>query len=213
MNYVYDVLLNFNKEMYEFYDWNLDDYISHIRKILVFRVDNKTMRDLVNNSIVVDSDFLIKISNRTEMFTKQNVKIINYAALFTNGSFVIGIKFDKNGEIIGRSKLLIDEELDILDSALDMNEYNLKYNLIVDNKNVSFKTRKEILIEKYILKKLNEVENNKEMLKYLYYECFNEKNNDFRKMLLKLNKSLTNNWDNFYNKVYNFFKLTTIKEK
>lgn len=213
MNYVYDVLLNFNKEMYEFYDWNLDDYISHIRKILVFRVDNKTMRNLVNNSIVVDSDFLIKISNRTEMFTKQNVKIINYAALFTNGSFVIGIKFDKNGEIIGRSKLLIDEELDILDSALDMNEYNLKYNLIVDNKNVSFKTRKEILIEKYILKKLNEVENNKEMLKYLYYECFNEKNNDFRKMLLKLNKSLTNNWDNFYNKVYNFFKLTTIKEK
>lgn len=213
MNYVYDVLLNFNKEMYEFYDWNLDDYISHIRKILVFRVDNKTMRDLVNNSIIVDYDFLIKISNRTEMFTKQNVKIINYAALFTNGSFVIGIKFDKNGEIIGRSKLLIDEELDILDSALDMNEYNLKYNLIVDNKNVSFKTRKEILIEKYILKKLNEVENNKEMLKYLYYECFNEKNNDFRKMLLKLNKSLTNNWDNFYNKVYNFFKLTTIKEK
>lgn len=213
MNYVYDVLLNFNKEMYEFYDWNLDDYISHIRKILVFRVDNKTMSDLVNNSIIVDSDFLIKISNRTEMFTKQNVKIINYAALFTNGSFVIGIKFDKNGEIIGRSKLLIDEELDILDSALDMNEYNLKYNLIVDNKNVSFKTRKEILIEKYILKKLNEVENNKEMLKYLYYECFNEKNNDFRKMLLKLNKSLTNNWDNFYNKVYNFFKLTTIKEK
>ena len=213
MNYVYDVLLNFNKEMYEFYDWNLDDYISHIRKILVFRIDNKTMRDLVNNSIVVDSDFLIKISNRTEMFTKQNVKIINYAALFTNGSFVIGIKFDKNGEIIGRSKLLIDEELDILDSALDMNQYNLKYNLIADNKNVSFKTRREIFIEKYILKKLNEVENNKEMLKYLYYECFNEKNNDFRKMLLKLNKSLTNNWDNFYNKVYNFFKLTTIKEK
>ena len=213
MNYVYDVLLNFNKEMYEFYDWNLDDYISHIRKILVFRVDNKTMRDLVNNSIVVDSDFLIKISNRTEMFTKQNVKIINYAALFTNGSFVIGIKFDKNGEIIGRSKLLIDEELDILDSALDMNEYNLKYKVINTNKNEFFKTRKEVFIEKYISKKLNEVKDNKEMLKYLYYECFNEKNTDFRKMLLKLNKSLINNWDSFYNKVYNFFKLTAIKEK
>lgn len=213
MNYVYDVLLNFNKEMYEFYDWNLDDYISHIRKILVFRVDNKTMSDLVNNSIVVDSDFLIKISNRTEMFTKQNVKIINYAALFTNGSFVIGLKFDKNGEIIGRSKLLIDEELDILDSALDMNEYNLKYKLINTNKNEFFKTRKEVFIEKYISKKLDEVKDNKEMLKYLYYECFNEKNTDFRKMLLKLNKSLINNWDSFYNKVYNFFKLTAIKEK
>lgn len=213
MNYVYDVLLNFNKEMYEFYDWNLDDYISHIRKILVFRVDNKTMNDLVNNSIVVDSDFLIKISNRTEMFTKQNVKIINYAALFTNGSFVIGIKFDKNGEIIGRSKLLIDEELDILDSALDMNEYNLKYKVINTNKNEFFKTRKEVFIEKYISKKLDEVKDNKEMLKYLYYECFNEKNTDFRKMLLKLNKSLINNWDSFYNKVYNFFKLTAIKEK
>ena len=147
------------------------------------------------------------------MFTKQNVKIINYAALFTNGSFVIGIKFDKNGEIIGRSKLLIDEELDILDSALDMNEYNLKYKVINTNKNEFFKTRKEVFIEKYISKKLNEVKDNKEMLKYLYYECFNEKNTDFRKMLLKLNKSLINNWDSFYNKVYNFFKLTAIKEK
>lgn len=213
MNYVYDVLLNFNKEMYEFYDWNLDDYISHIRKILVFRVDNKTMSDLINNNVVVDSDFLVKISNRTEMFTKQNVKIINYAALFTNGSFVIGLKFDKNGEIIGRSKLLIDEELDILDSALDMSEYNLKYNLINNNKNLCFKTRKEVFIEKYISKKLNEIKDNKEMIKYLYYECFNEKNGDFRKMLLKLNKSLINNWGEFYNKVYDFFKLTTIKEK
>lgn len=213
MNYVYDVLLNFNKEMYEFYDWNLDDYISHIRKILVFRINNKTMDDLVNNNVVIDSEFLVKISNRTEMFTKQNVKIINYAALFTNGSFVIGLKFDKNGEIIGRSKLLIDEELDILDSALDMNEYNLKYKLINTNKNEFFKTRKEVFIEKYISKKLDEVKDNKEMLKYLYYECFNEKNTDFGKMLLKLNKSLTNNWDGFYNKVYNFFKLTTIKEK
>ena len=213
MNYVYDVLLNFNKEMYDFYDWNLDDYILHIRKILVFRINNKTMNDLVNNSIVVDSEFLVKISNRTEMFTKQNVKIINYAALFTNGLFVIGLKFDKNGEIIGMSKLLIDEELDILDSALDMNEYNLKYRVINMNKNEFFKTRKEVFIEKYISKKLNEVKDNKELLKYLYYECFNEKNADFRKMLPKLNTSLTNDWDNFYNKVYNFFKLTTIKEK
>jgi len=213
MNYVYDVLLNFNKEMYEFYDWNLDDFISHIRKILVFRISDKTMNDLINNNVIVDSNFLVKISNRTEMFTKQNIKIINYSALFTNGLFVIGLKFDKNGSIVGRSKLLFDEEYDILDSFKEMTEYDLKYRVIVINKLDFFKTRKEICMKKYIIENLNKIKNDKEVLKYLYYECFNEKDCDLGKILPKINKSLNNNWESFYDKVYNFFRLLAIKEK
>ena len=34
MNYIYDILLNFKKEFFEFYEWNLNDDIIHI-KILV----------------------------------------------------------------------------------------------------------------------------------------------------------------------------------
>ena len=53
MNYVYDVLLNFNKELYEYYDWNLSDVIIHIRKILLFKVDNKVFNDLKKGNILV----------------------------------------------------------------------------------------------------------------------------------------------------------------
>lgn len=214
MNYVYDVLLNFNKELYDFFDWNINDYISHIRKIMIFKVDDKTMLNLKKNNIVVSNDFLIKISNRTEMFTNQNVKIINYASLFTNGLEVIGIKFDKNGNSIEKSNLLIDEELEILDSINDIDEYKLKYDKVNENSVFSFKTRKEKEIEKFIKNNLKKIDkNDKNKLGYLYFECFNKKGTNFDKMLAEINLELKNNWDSFYLKVYNFFKLTSVKSK
>jgi len=33
MTYIYDILLNFKDDLYEFYDWNKTDNIIHIRKI------------------------------------------------------------------------------------------------------------------------------------------------------------------------------------
>lgn len=214
MNYVYDVLLNFNKELYDFFDWNINDHISHIRKIMIFKVDDKIMKDLKKNNIVVSNDFLIKISNRTEMFTNQNVKIINYASLFTNGLEVIAIKFDKNGNSIEKSYLLIDEETEILDSIDDIDEYNLKYDKLNENSVFSFKTRKEKEIEKFIKNNLKKIDkNDKNKLGYLYFECFNKKETNFNKMLTEINRELKNNWDVFYLKVYNFFKLTSVKSK
>lgn len=214
MNYVYDVLLNFNKELYDYYDWNISDVINHIRKILLFRIDNKTMNDLKEGNILVESEFLTKISNRTEMFTNQNVKIINYAALFTNGLEVIGIKFDKNGNSLEKSYLLVDEESEILDSYDDLNEYVLKYKLLNKNKICYFKTRKEREIEKFIYKELKSIDKNEsDKLKYLYYECFNKKEENVDKILININNELKNNWDKFYLKVYNFFKLISAKGK
>ena len=214
MNYVYDVLLNFNKEFYDFYDWNTSDTISHIRKIMIFKISDKILYDLINSNIEVDHDFLVKISNRTEVFTKQNVKIINYACLFTNGSKVIGIKFDKNGYQLEKSALLVDEEVDILDSVDDFEDYQLNYKKIKNNNLDYFKTRKDKDIEKFIQKNLKNINNNdSEKIKYLYYECFNKRENNLDKMLSDINKELKNNWDLFYMKIYNFFKLISVKGK
>ena len=214
MNYVYDVLINFNKELYDFFDWNTSDNISHIRKILIFKVNNKIINDLKYKYINVNQDFLVKISNRTEMFTSQNVKIINYACLFTNGLEVIGAKFDRNGNLTHKSRLLIDEEAEILDSIDDFEEYELNYKIITSLPISDFKTRKEREIEKFINKNLKEINiNDSEKLKYLYYECFNKKENDFDKMLMDIDKALKNNWDKFYLKIYNFFKLISVKGK
>ena len=51
MNYIYDILLNYNKKLYEFYDWNLSDSIVHIRKIPIFKISTNQLIDLVNNKI------------------------------------------------------------------------------------------------------------------------------------------------------------------
>lgn len=214
MNYVYDVLVNFNKELYDFFDWNTSDNISHIRKILIFKVNNKVIEDLKNKYINISQDFLIKISNRTEVFTSQNVKIINYACLFTNGLEVIGVKFDRNGNLTHKSRLLVDEEMEILDSIDEFEEYALTYKVITSVPINYFKTRKEREIEKFIDKSLKEINiSDSEKLEYLYYECFDKREKNFNKMLNDINKALVNNWDEFYSKIYNFFKLISVKGK
>ena len=38
MNYIYDILLNFNDMLYDFYDWNVKDNILHIRKIPLIQI-------------------------------------------------------------------------------------------------------------------------------------------------------------------------------
>ena len=38
MTYIYDILLNFKDELIEFYDWNKNDNIIHIRKIPLLKI-------------------------------------------------------------------------------------------------------------------------------------------------------------------------------
>ena len=51
MNYIYDILLNFQKEFYDFYEWNPDDEIIHIRKIPLFYINNNDFYT-IKNSVV-----------------------------------------------------------------------------------------------------------------------------------------------------------------
>ena len=39
MNYLYDILLNFNLRLYETYEWERNDQITHIRKIPFFKIN------------------------------------------------------------------------------------------------------------------------------------------------------------------------------
>jgi len=46
MNYVYDVLLNFQDYAYEFYEWNIDDEITHVRKVPMVRISTEQLEKL-----------------------------------------------------------------------------------------------------------------------------------------------------------------------
>ena len=61
MNFIYDILLNFNKNFYEFYDWNREDHIDHIKKIPVFKIPSSDMEMIRMQNIQVSNEFLEKI--------------------------------------------------------------------------------------------------------------------------------------------------------
>ena len=48
MNYIYDIILNFQERIYDFYEWNKTDVITHIRKIPVFKISSKDLYNIGN---------------------------------------------------------------------------------------------------------------------------------------------------------------------
>lgn len=207
MNYIYDILINFNENLYDFYDWNLNDQIDHIRKIPVFKTDSEFLYNLKKNDIILNKDFLNKIYNKTEIFTMKSVKNLNYACLFCDGMEVVGI-YILNGKML-KSKLLIDEEEEVVEFSERLKEENITYEIIKENDIIKYKTRKEIEIETYVKKEIRNLkkENNINKLSYLYYECFNTKETNKDKIIENFDYYLEKDFDFLMNKLYKFFKL------
>lgn len=210
MNYIYDILLNFQEVAYEFYDWNVNDHIVHIRKIPIFRVSSQVLNKVINTSFSVTPEFLKRISNRTEVFTNKNVKLMKYACLFSDTKDVVAVSFSNNGLKEKISKLLLDEREDVLQISQNIELCDIE---IKEGKKIikeKFKTRQEQEIYGYIQKEMKK--NNYDRLKYTYLECFNQEEEDFEKILRKLKKVLNEQWDDYYLKVYNILKLSSSKK-
>lgn len=207
MNFVYDILLNFHEDDFEFYDWNFKDSILHIRKIPLIKVNTKQLYNIINYNFKIDNELLKKISNRTEIFANRGVKIIKYACLFCDGKDVIAVKFKSNGKKDTVSRMLIDEKEEVLENYKD--SIYFEFNINIDNKiNFDkFKTRKEKEIYKYIIKQFNK--NNYDKLKYTYFECFNNEEVEYSKIINKLKEALKDNWNLYYNKIYDILKLSS----
>ena len=96
MNYYYDIVLNFQEKNYMFYEWEEEDSIDIIKKIPIFQVNIKTFKDLINNEINVDLEFLKSIENRTELKNKT----LKYVALFASKNGSIALEFNNEGKSI-----------------------------------------------------------------------------------------------------------------
>lgn len=208
MNYIYDILLNFNTSFYNFYDWNKKDKIEHIRKIPIFRVDEKTFEDFINYEIKLEENFMEKIQNKTEIFIGRKIKYKTYSFLITNLKKTIAIEV-KKGRIL-MSDLLIDEEEISMESAAFLDEYKIPYKKIKQEKKYAIKTRKQIELEKEIKKELNKIydEKNIDKLEYIYYECFDKKENNEKEMYKQINETLENNFYEIYEKLNLLLKIT-----
>lgn len=207
MKYIYDILLNFKDELFDFYEWNKNDNIIHIRKIPIIKIKSTDLLNIKNNVVEINNNFLEQIKDKTEYFTKGNKKKIEYAFLLTDGKTIIAL--NKTDKGLKYSSLLIDEEIDTLIEIEDLNENNIEYR-IIKNKYIELKTRKEKETKSYLKKELIKIENKNELLKYLYYECFDKKEERKEKILLDLYESLDNN--KISNKLFNFFKLLQLNK-
>ena len=169
MNYIYDILLNFNERDYDFYEWNTNDNISHIRKIPMIKIDDNSLKSIIQDNISVSLEFLKKISNRTEMFTNKSIKILKYVCLFVGTKDVIAIEFNDKGNKKRISRLLLDEREDVLNVANDIKSIDISLEVDNKKKTIIFKTRKENQIYHYIMREFQK--KNYERLKYIYFEC------------------------------------------
>lgn len=214
MLYIYDILLNWNRtRLYDFFEWEKLDRLDHIKKIPLIRVDKGIINNLIYKSIKVDSDFISKIYNLTEIYTSKKTAKIPYACLITDGAFVIAIKMDKTGVVKYRSKLIIDEEEEILCFCNKLAKTNIKIDVLGQICSENFLTRKEILIKNFLLREIENSysEENFEKLNYLYTEYFDKSIDDNSKMYLQLKNSLDGEINYKHHRIYDLLNLTANK--
>lgn len=178
MKNIYDILVNFKKIPYEFYEWNKEDDVKHVKKMPSIKVSDSTLYDIFYNDAVVSKNFLDQIKDKTEIFFGRTIKKVKYACVIYNDDVALSILLNDNGEIIGKSKLLFDEEEDVLKEDEPLKE--IDYNVIKKSKKISGLTRRETKIVLLLSKYLDKIYENKKSdeIKYMYFECFNKSEED-----------------------------------
>ena len=112
MDYIYDIVLNFQSNYYDFFEWKQNDKIINIKKIPVYSINNENYLNLKYNDVILD---IKTIPKQIKMF------------LVTNGIEVMGILLDNNGRVIKRSSLIFDEADEVLEEKDSIKTISLKY--------------------------------------------------------------------------------------
>ena len=99
MDYIYDIVLNFQNEYYDFYEWQPTDKIINIKRLPIYKISHKDYLNIKKNNITIVINTLPKP---------------NKIFLVTSGIEVMGVLIDNHGKISKKSSLLFDEADEIL---------------------------------------------------------------------------------------------------
>ncbi len=192
MKKTYDILVNYQKIAYEFYDWNKTDDVKHIKVIPTFKVSDKCLQDFYNYDLMVDRTFLDMIKDKTEIFIKGLTVKEPYACVLFSSYSALSFKFDKQGNVIGKSNLLFDEADDIITTFYSLEETKINYKVTNMEKLNSFYTRYESKMIDDLINYLKQIQKNSNdyETKYIYFECFNKEIDSSKKAYEKLFNSV-----------------------
>ena len=193
MNYVYDILSNFNQELYDFYDWDKNDNFTHLRKVPSFRVSKEVLVDLMFKKVKIKGNLLKLIKDKTQVFTKEGVDVIEYCFIVSDSVNALGVILDEDGVVYKRSKFLVSEELEINKCLKTSKIYNVEYNLLSSKTHYSNMTRNEEEVTNLILNELELIMDSTDKIDYLYYEWFNTNKgkNKYKKLVSSIKSSYT----------------------
>lgn len=174
MIYIYDILLNLRQmdEGLEFYEWKEDDLIEHIKKVPLFKVSKTLIEDLFTNKLQLDITILPKIRNKAICYFNGETKQIPYLVLLSDGRKCFAIELDNKGNTLYKSSLLLDEEEEVLEMTEELVELPIGYKKTKLKNNKDQLTRFEKDNQKFLLRELEKIKDNKEEINYLYEEYF-----------------------------------------
>lgn len=185
MKYIYDIVLNFQSEFIDFYEWNKSDICEYINKIRLYLVSNKDYLNLKYHDCTIENKL-------PSIF------------LVTNGLEVIGLRFNKQGKILKRSSLLFEEANDIITKLPNLKRLVIKYKSL-KIKNITYEGRTEKEKKKYLHNFLDTKRKDEYLLKYIYFELTNKEANNRK----EIEKALTDckNIDKLYEIISNIKKV------
>lgn len=200
MNYIYDIVLNFQDNYYNFFEWQKDDKIRNISKISLYRVSDKDILILKNNKVKVSQNFIESIKS-TNKKNKKNICVVS------NGKIALGLLFSDDGTLQKRSSLIFEEEEEVIDSIKNLQLTPIEYveNITIKHQNKLRieKEKKDLLIE-YIKKTTDLL-----TLKYLYYEYYEKESDNPHQIKECLLKEISKEWNIKQNNLYNVVNLLT----
>ena len=187
MDYIYDIVLNFQNNYYDFFEWKQSDKVINVKKILVYKTTDENYLNLKYNEVILDTK---EFPKQTRMF------------LVTNGSEVMGILLDNNGIVIKRSSLLFDEADEILEDKELIKQLTVIYKKNIPRSHISNSRviiEKTKFLEKYLSK--IDIDNDEYLLKYIYYDIYNKDENNVNIIYEKLKELIKIDIDKIYNSI------------
>ncbi len=214
---VYDILINFqdSNRVYEFFEWNEDDGIEHIKRIPLIKINSNFLDKILKYKIIIDTEFLSNIYKKTEIYSDYKTIQVDYACLFTDGYKVVGVEFNKDGNLLFKSSLLLDEEDEVLDLSNKLKITNIKYNKVNRKVEEVFLTRREEYRRVFLLQELKSAKKkmNYDKINYIYGEVFPlDKKNEEEKYNVLI-EDINSNYRECYNKLFNILKLVHSMKK
>ena len=143
--------------------------------------------------VKIKGNLLKLIKDKTQVFTKEGVDVIEYCFIVSDSVNALGVILDEDGVVYKRSKFLVSEELEINKCLKTSKIYNVEYNLLSSKTHYSNMTRNEEKVTNLILNELELIMDSTDKIDYLYYEWFNTNKgkNKYKKLVSSIKSSYT----------------------